>query len=170
MNWKPIAEPIPQHVAQLLVVDSKFRLLLMHRSDKVKSAKNVWSFPSGTHEIGETIEECACRELFEEYSLQAYPGRTRHVGLYENIAGDPEPGAQQYHWLLSVLGIYVPDVSLAVNNEPDKHDKMEFVTIGEIARPDFFQEYPFHETFTTWALPRGFEIQTQLTNLILQCR
>ena len=70
-NLRMRTEPaIPRSVVQMVPVDLEGRLLVMHRSDKVRSAKNVWSFPSGLHDIGETQEQSVARELLEEYDLK----------------------------------------------------------------------------------------------------
>jgi len=124
----------------VLVVDSKANILFLHRSDKVRSAKNVWSIPSGEHELGESIENCAYRELLEEYGLV---GKTiKIVDQYENIAGDAEP--PHYHWVVSIYLIGVDDVYKAVNKEPDKHDQMLIVNYLAWDRYKFFVTHEFH--------------------------
>lgn len=150
MNWKKCEEAVPRSAVQMIPFDAAEQVLLMHRSDKVRSARNVWSFPSGMHEIGNTLEAEAFRELKEEYDLTGL--RSSLLGVYENIGGDPEPGAEQYHWVISVLAVEVVDVTMAVNREPDKHDKMEFTTIGELRRLSF-EKYPFHQSFQEWFYP-----------------
>lgn len=125
----------------MFVVDMKDRLLLMHRTDKVRSAKNVWSIPSGTHELGETIFDCASRELLEEYGLEIEC--MQFVDQYENIAGD-EPDQEQYHWVMTLLMVRVADVTKAINREPDKHDKMETLPYTLLANDSFLADYQFH--------------------------
>jgi ADP-ribose pyrophosphatase YjhB (NUDIX family) len=49
-----------------VVRDSSGRLLLIRRSDN-----GVWSVPAGAMELGESVTECAARELSEETGLQA---------------------------------------------------------------------------------------------------
>jgi ADP-ribose pyrophosphatase YjhB (NUDIX family) len=135
-QWKEPA--VPRHVIQMLVGDGT-KYLIMHRSNNVRSARNVWSIPSGEHEIGETIQACAYRELEEEYGLVALD----HVLLdqYENIAGDESP--PHYHWVISLYGIKVEDVTKAINREPDKHDQMIFPTHQELNK-EFFESHQFH--------------------------
>lgn len=151
----------------MFVVDKRFRLLLLHRSNNVRSAKNVWSLPTGLHDIGERIEACAARELHEEFGLDALPGHIKFLGQYENIAGDPDPIAEQYHWVITTLGVLVEDASLFVNKEPDKHDEVKLVKVGELAMPDFFINFEFHPSFSTWAQPNGQGLLTALTTLVL---
>ena len=135
--WKQPA--VPRHVIQMLVIDPNEKLLLMHRSDKVRSARNVWSIPSGEHEIGETIKSCAFRELEEEYGLIGQ--NCVLADQYENIAGDEAP--PHYHWVISLYYVIVADVTQAINKEPEKHDVMKFVDIFSMSNK-FFDEHPFH--------------------------
>ena len=50
--------------ACVMVLDDQGRLLLEHRMDN-----HAWGLPGGAHEPGETVEESAGRELFEETGL-----------------------------------------------------------------------------------------------------
>jgi 8-oxo-dGTP pyrophosphatase MutT (NUDIX family) len=52
-------------------------MLLMLRADT-----QTWGLPGGGMNVGESIEECALRECFEETGIQA--SITRLVGLYSN--------------------------------------------------------------------------------------
>ena len=137
MQWKEPA--VPRHVIQMLIVDPNQRCLIMHRSNNVRSARNVWSIPTGEHEIGETIEQCAFRELEEEYGLIG--NDITLLSQYENIAGDESP--PHYHWILSIYGIHADDVTKAVNKEPDKHDQMIFPRMRDIS-DEFFDTHRFH--------------------------
>lgn len=138
-QWKDPA--VPRHVIQMLIMDSCGKVLIMHRSNNVRSARNVWSIPSGEHDIGETIQTCAARELHEEYGLDML--NMTILDQYENIAGDEAP--PHYHWVVSIYGVLVKDVTAAMNKEPDKHDIMKFVSQEELI-PQFFNEHKFHPT------------------------
>lgn len=166
--WKPPCSPyVPQHVVQIIPVDRRGRVLLMHRSPAVRSAANVWSFPSGLHDIGETIEETARRELLEEYGLTL----TDYVviGVYENIAGDLDrPEEPQYHWVITVVGGLVHDVEAFVNKEPDKHDDATVKRRTCFVKRDFFEDFPFHESFEKWARANCYEICEALRKLITE--
>jgi ADP-ribose pyrophosphatase YjhB (NUDIX family) len=169
MKWKDPA--VPRSVVQLLVLDSEGRILLMHRSNKVRSARNVWSIPSGLQEIGETLNDTAIRELKEEFNLSA--NRLQLLGYYENIAGDSEsyckycdvPSGQlhmlgcqshehvqeqpqQYHWVITVLLACVDTLTTLVNNEPDKHDQVVIAPYTLLQEDNFLSQYKFHPTFT----------------------
>lgn len=139
IRWKEPA--VPRHVLQMLVYDKSCQLLVIHRSIKVKSAKNVWSIPTGTHEIGENSHACIVRELNEEFSLTAT--KSFIVDQYENIAGDTN-AEEQYHWILSLYGVVVPCLLDFVNNEPELHDEVKLVDFEDFICPSFMKNHTFH--------------------------
>lgn len=143
IQWKQPA--VPRHVVQMLVVDRKSRFLLIHRSEKCKSARNVWSVPTGTHEIGEHALDCVARELKEEFSLDAKVIYFAHQ--YENIAGDSS-SSEQYHWVLTLFVVIVDDLDYLENKEPDLHDQISIIPTTYIATPEFLEEYTFHPSLT----------------------
>lgn len=61
--------------SRVVVRDAAGRLLLIRRSDD-----GVWSLPAGAMELGESIADCAVRELAEETGLIA--GRVTPFALY----------------------------------------------------------------------------------------
>jgi 8-oxo-dGTP pyrophosphatase MutT (NUDIX family) len=52
--------------ARTVVLDEQGRLLLIQRSDNHR-----WAIPAGAMELGESMEDCAIRELWEETGLRA---------------------------------------------------------------------------------------------------
>ncbi|MEU4622495.1 NUDIX domain-containing protein [Actinoplanes sp. NPDC023801] len=52
--------------ARTVVLDEQGRLLLIQRSDNHR-----WAIPAGAMELGESMEQCAVRELWEETGLRA---------------------------------------------------------------------------------------------------
>ncbi len=48
------------------------RFLIVKRSKKCKDAPSTWEVPGGTMEIGETVEECLLREIYEEVGLSVH--------------------------------------------------------------------------------------------------
>ncbi|MFC5602258.1 NUDIX hydrolase [Sporosarcina koreensis] len=60
------SRPIIMVGANVIVVDSEDRLLLQLRADN-----NCWGLPGGSMELGESLQEVARRELYEECNLVA---------------------------------------------------------------------------------------------------
>ena len=58
-------QPLLMVGSTVLVLDTQNRLLMMKRSDS-----GNWGVPGGAMELGETTEEAARRELFEETGLE----------------------------------------------------------------------------------------------------
>jgi 8-oxo-dGTP pyrophosphatase MutT (NUDIX family) len=52
--------------ARGVILDDENRLLLIKRSDNFR-----WAIPAGAMELGESMEECAIREVWEETGLRA---------------------------------------------------------------------------------------------------
>ncbi|WBW94720.1 NUDIX hydrolase [Oceanirhabdus sp. W0125-5] len=78
-NLSRSAKHVP--AAGVIIVDEKNRVLLQRRTDN-----NKWSIPGGCMELGETTEETAKREVFEETNLvveglslfNVYSGEEQH--------------------------------------------------------------------------------------------
>ena len=89
--WKPSV------TADIVVVDShfaKFRedgtfinLVLIKRSDKSEAFPNCWALPGGFLDKGESLEDCAVRELKEETGLEAK--MLAPIGVFSNPNRDP---------------------------------------------------------------------------------
>ena len=62
------------------LLDENFRLLLELRSDV-----ELWGLTGGRLDIGESPEECGCREIFEETGICLPPHDLSLFGVYGNI-------------------------------------------------------------------------------------
>lgn len=164
-NTQWVQPAVPRHVVQMVVVDPNERLLLMHRSDKVRSARNVWSLPSGLQELGDTCIATACRELEEEFDLDTLEAKL--LDQYENIAGDAD-ATEQYHWVISLFLIRVADVTKAVNREPDKHDQMIFPDFRILTAYDFLNQYHFHHSLQKLLFYKRLEYAEQIYRFLHQ--
>ena len=68
-------QPLIMVGSAVLVLDNQNRLLMMKRSDN-----GNWGVPGGAMELGETTEETARRELFEEAGLEV--GELKLFGVF----------------------------------------------------------------------------------------
>ena len=141
------SKPIPQHVLQMVVVDEQCRMLMFKRTGRTDSACDVWSMPSGRHEIGESVAQTLARELFEEFGLHG--NSYTLLGQYENIAGD-DPSKKQYHWVITVFLVIVKDLEKLENKEPEKHSDVTFMHYRSLLDEDFFEKFPCHPTLETF--------------------
>ena len=109
-------------------MNRKGEIILLHRSGKVRSARNCWSLPSGLHEVGLSMRDQFAQEIREELNLVPIPEKSHMIGLYENIRPDGVhvPG---WHWVIAVMAMRVESFTPLLNKEPDKHDQIEIVNI-----------------------------------------
>lgn len=120
VHWNLFGNARPQVGVIGIAYDRRGDFPTMFRSDKVRSAKNAWSIPSGLHEIGLTLEQQFGEELREELGLSAVPGTFENIGVYENIAhGDG------WHWVMQLATVRIETLDTLVNKEPDKHPTIE---------------------------------------------
>lgn len=62
------AEPVIMTIgARAVLRDDVGRVLLIQRNDNA-----LWALPAGTMELGQTLRDCAIREVFEETGLVAH--------------------------------------------------------------------------------------------------
>ena len=50
----------------MVIQDENDKVLLTKRSKKMKIFPGAWVLPGGHIDLGETFEECAIREIYEE--------------------------------------------------------------------------------------------------------
>ncbi len=129
-EWNMFKEPRPYVTVSGFAVDVRGRIILIHRSEKVRSARNCWSLPSGLHEVGLSMQEQFAQELREELNLTPIVEKHSMIGLYENIRPDglTLPG---WHWVIAVMAMRVESFDPMTNLEPDKHDQVEIVNVRQ---------------------------------------
>lgn len=148
IKYKMVADHTgPGVVSAALVV--KFigdvpHFLAMHRSEKVRSARNVWSWPTGLVDAGETVAKSIVRELGEELKLTALMDPV-FVDKYENLGSHDDP----FHWLILVHAVPVASDAEFVNQEPDKHDKIEWHPLECLLDPVYWNEYTYHVSLSS---------------------
>ena len=100
-----MSTPLPREypnrpiIAGVAVVRRGDRVLLAQRSKG--PAPGRWGFPGGMHELGETIEACAARELLEETGVEAEPRKV--LSAFDIIARDEAGRVRTHFTLVAVL-------------------------------------------------------------------
>lgn len=109
-------EKMPDEVhpgANTVLINNANQVLLHRRADN-----GAWALPGGRMEIGESIEQCAVREMFEETGLHVKI--TRMVGVYS----DPKnycilryPDGYTVHYLIVVYEVEQIGGELKISHE-----------------------------------------------------
>lgn len=144
-TWRKFDDPTPYPVVAGFAINRDNQFIFLHRSDKVRSAPNCWSLPSGLHEVGESMISCFERELYEELRVRRME-RTPVTILpaYENIPGDG------WHWVISTVVVFVEGFEFT-NLEPDKHDDVRWLDVDLLRNPmTLFRQFPVHESAIGW--------------------
>jgi len=110
--------------AALIIQDQK-KVLFVQRSATKKTLPNIWAFPSGTIEEGETVEMTAKREAKEELGIDI---AIKRVLTTTEL---PEFGVR-LHFLICTSKSQKPTIC-----EPDEIQALRWMTLK-----DFFDEYP----------------------------
>lgn len=121
--------PSPKHprVGVACIVQQEGRVLLGQR--KGAHAVGCWGFPGGHLEFGESVEECAARELLEETGLK--PLGLRLGPWVENIM---EAGQKHYITVFVFVDGFVGQPALL---EPDKCEGWDWFTWNNLPEPLF---------------------------------
>lgn len=82
-------------VAVAAIIQEGHRLVLVQR-DKEPS-KDLWTFPGGAVELGESLHDAARREAWEETNLQLEIGQV--AAVVDHVVLD-EAGRVQYHYVI----------------------------------------------------------------------
>ena len=75
-----------------LIVNAQGELLLAKRGPAAKNERDLWEFPGGAVEFGETLEKALCREMREEFDIEI------EVGELLDVVDHILP-AEKQHWV-----------------------------------------------------------------------
>lgn len=117
-----------------LILDDQGRILLAHRRDT-----DWWNLPGGGMEVGETVDQAACREVREETCLEVEVERL--VGVYSKpqkqevvltfrcnvISGTPQPTEE-----ISESRYFPPD-AVPENTLPKHRQRIEDALLNQCA-------------------------------------
>ncbi len=111
----PIAQtpPFGASIVVYRLAEDRLELLVLHRSQKAFDEEWAWTPPSGARQPGETIDDCAMRELLEE------AGRTLPLVPAD---GGGEPWA--------VFLAHAPEAAQVTLNDPE-HDQYAWLSPHE---------------------------------------
>jgi 8-oxo-dGTP diphosphatase len=124
------ARPI---VGCLAAVRRGEKILLVRRAKPPGVGK--WGFPGGHLEMGETIPECAARELKEELAIEAEP--TRVLTAFDFIARDSAGNPTRHYTLIAILCAWRRGEG---ELRDDEASALGWFTVEEAARLDTFPD------------------------------
>ena len=78
--------------------------VLLVRRNKPPSL-GEWAIPGGSVEIGETLQEAAAREVFEETGVTIKAGEICHV--FEDVRRDPDGKVRFHYVIVDLIGEYL---------------------------------------------------------------
>ncbi len=94
-----------------------------------KHGTGTWAPPGGKMEVGEKIEECAARELFEETGIEI-PAKQFQIIDFTN---DIFPNS---HYV--TIHLFAENITAKpVTKEPTKHEKWQWLNINNLPKPLF---------------------------------
>ncbi|WP_175640061.1 NUDIX hydrolase [Metabacillus schmidteae] len=108
----------------VIVINDKKEILLQHRSDT-----DEWGLPGGAMEIGESLEQTAERELFEETGLKAENFKFLDVLSGKDFYFQYPNGDEVYN----VICVYLAEGTsgvLSIND--DESLNLKYFNIGEL--------------------------------------
>jgi len=94
-------------------------LVFIARRAKGQSCAGGWEFPGGKIEIGESPEQCLCRELFEEFEVEVRVGDFFAESIYEYSQG-----------VIRLMAYFVTPLSNSFQLRV--HDEYRWVKISEL--------------------------------------
>ncbi len=86
---------VPRPAVGVVVIDRNNRVLMVKRGKP--PAQGLWSVPGGSIELGETIFQCAKREVLEETGIRCSPLRV--CNAIDAIYRD-EKGKVRFHYVI----------------------------------------------------------------------
>lgn len=104
------------------------KVLLWH-GDVTLKQPDLWGFPGGKLEEGETLEQCCLRELKEETNLVGTS--PRYITSIAHSWLKPVPESSVKQWVTVYFQVTVLDAAGLRNMEPHKHGAFEFATPDE---------------------------------------
>ncbi len=124
-NTQPLK---PVTGASMFVLDGSNALIIKRGKEP---SKGLWAFPGGGQELGETLQQTAIRELFEETGLTAHD--SEFIELLEPMRKDTN-GTITSHY---VLGIFLCTSFSGTVKAADDAEEAAWVSLETIDQYEF---------------------------------
>jgi ADP-ribose pyrophosphatase YjhB (NUDIX family) len=108
--------------ARAVLRDDRERVLLIRRSDN-----GLWALPAGTMELGQSLRDCAIREVLEETGLTAH--EVTPFALYSGVETFPNAYGHRYQHI--TLACRVDGWSGELLRQTDETLDAGFFAVGE---------------------------------------
>jgi 8-oxo-dGTP diphosphatase len=107
----------------VFIINEQNKILLAKR--KGAHGEETWSIPGGHLEFGETLEECAIREIYEETGLHV--ANPQFVGLTNDVFAQDNK-----HSISIFMKAPYPAGQQIINREPDKNGQGQWFDLAHL--------------------------------------
>lgn len=140
---------VNSHLAKFRDNGTFINLILIKRDEKTEAFPNCWALPGGFMEKGESIEECAVRELMEETGLKAK--MLAPVGVFSKPDRDPREQVISHAFMTMLIS--TDEMPLQLKAGDDAAKIASFNLTGE------FNQEEGSISIKLWSVETGIKIQ-----------